>query len=85
MEFLKHCAGVSLPPLQQRKNGASRIPVSEGEVHHPWKGLPPASKDATDPDNPCEVRRCDWSLMNPTQGLDDGKLGTGCSVDRLPH
>jgi hypothetical protein len=39
----------------------------------------------SDPLNPCEVRRCDWSLMNPTQGLDDGKVGTGCSADRLGH
>jgi len=35
-----------------------------------------------DPLNPCEVKRCDWSRMNPTSG-DDGTLGNGCEADRI--
>ena len=37
---------------------------------------------AGDPQNPCEVRRCDWSRMNPTAG-DNGTLGNGCEADRI--
>jgi len=35
-----------------------------------------------DPLNPCEVKRCDWSRMNPTPG-DDGTSGNGCEADRI--